>query len=903
MRLYGRDVEQAAIERLLQHARAGRSGVLVLRGDAGIGKSALLGIAEGAATDMRVLRGTGIERESGMPYAGLHLLLRKYLDRIDALPEGQARALRGALNLGTGDETRGDRFLVGLAVLTLFSDLAEERPLLCLIDDAHWLDPATAEALLFVARRLEAEAIAMLLAVRDPDAPEFITEGLPELWLRALDKEAAAELLNARAAELPNARAAELPAHVRNEVLVTAMGNPLALLELPMAHASAGPSTTYTRLQRTFAERVAALPEQTQLLVLMAAIDDQGDLAMILSAAERFGASVADLEPAERERLVRTADGRLEFRHPLIRTAVYEEATLSRRLSVHNALADAYRAAGDRCHFAWHLASATTGPDEKTAAVLEETAEFERGGGGHASVAAMYERAAMLSLDPGQRGRRLSVAAAAAADAGMPEQAISLAERATADVTDPLEHADLVLLRAGLADEQDRTKEAHRLLADTAESVAGLNPQTAGYLFFQAGSAAANAGDFALLDRTASRAEELGVPNAELVRALARAFTGLNPGGPGAADGVTALRELMESMSDCLGPRDAPRTVMWHLMLGDLDGGLEAAAELERRYRSEGALGLLSLVLMPLARLQLLLGHTRDALTTATEGMRIAADTGQHRIRVYQATTLAQLAAMQGDERRCEELTTEALARGLPPSNVHAATALSLLDLGLGRHEASLNRLAGVVAGTSRAGIIAALPDLVEAAVRVGQPERAHEPARWHQDWAMQMGQPWGRAITTRCAALLAPDNKAEALYEEAIGLHLQGGPPFEHARTELLYGEWLRRSRHRNEARTHLRTALEIFERLGADQWSERTRAELRAAGESLGDATPDRSDVLALLTPQELQVVRLAAAGMSNREIGAQLFLSPRTVGYHLYKAYPKLGVASRNELSRLA
>ncbi|GAA2608921.1 LuxR family transcriptional regulator [Actinomadura fulvescens] len=829
-----------------------------------------------------------------MPYAGLHLLLRKHLGRIDALPEAQARALRGVLNLGAGDR-HGDRFLVGLAVLTLFSDLAEERPLLCLIDDAHWLDDATVEVLLFVARRLEAEPIAMLLAVRDPDAPELITRGLPELWLRGLDEQAATELL----ADRP----AELPAHVRSEVLVTAMGNPLALLELPTESTSSRPSTTYTRLQRAFAERIAALPELTRLLLLIAASDDQGDLSMILSAAERLGASVADLEPAERERLVRTGEGRLEFRHPLVRTAVYEEATLSRRLTVHNALAEAYRAAGDQCHFAWHLASATTGPDEKAAAVLEETAELDRAGGGHASVAAMYERAAALSPDPAERGRRLSVAAAAAADAGMPERAMSLAERATADVTDPLGRADLVLLRAGLADEQDRMKEAHRLLIDTAESVIGLDPRTAGYLFFQAGSAAANAGDRELLDRTATRAEELGAPNAALVRALARAFTGLNAGGSGdTADGITALRELMGGLNECAGPRDAVRTVMWHLMIGDLDGGLDAAVELERRYRSEGALGLLSLVLMPLARLQLILGHTRDALTTATEGMRVAADTGQHRIRIYQATTLAQLAAMRGDEQRCEELTAEALARGLPPSNVHAATALSLLDLALGRHEAAFNRLAGVVAGTRRAGVTAALPDLIEAAVRLGRPERAREAARWHQGWAEQVGHPWARAITARCAALLAPDDTAGDLFEEAVRLHLRGGPPFEHARTELLYGEWLRRSRRRNEARGHLRAALEIFERLGAEPWSERTRAELRAAGESLADGADDRPDVLALLTPQELQVVRLAAAGLSNREIGAQLFLSPRTVGYHLYKAYPKLGVASRGELARL-
>ncbi|MFG1998539.1 ATP-binding protein [Spirillospora sp. NPDC048911] len=903
MRLYGRDEEQATIERLLQHARAGQSGVLVVRGEAGIGKSALLGVAESSATDMRVLRGTGVEHESGMPYAGLHLLLRRYLDRIDTLPDGQAKALRGAFNLGTGDETRGDRFLVGLAVLTLFSDLADERPLLCLIDDAHWLDSATAEALLFVARRLEAEPIVMVLAVRDPDAPEFTTQGLPELRLRALDERAAAELLGDRAGELS--------AQARNEVLVTAMGNPLALLELPATRPemsastgpSAGPSTTYTRLQRAFAERVAALPEPTQLVVLVAALDDRSELSMILSAAARLGATVADLEPAERERLVRTAEGRLEFRHPLIRTAAYEEATLSRRLSVHNALAEAYRAAGDRCHFAWHLASAATGPDAKTAAVLEETAELERAGGGHASVAAMYERAATLSPAPGERGRRLSAAAVAAADAGLSERAISLAERAMADVTDPLARAGLMLLRAGLADEQDRMREAHRLLSDTAESVAGLDARTAGYLFFQAGAAAANTGDRALLDRTATRAEELAMPNARLVRALARAFTGLNPDGHAdPADGIAALRELMDSTGACLAPRDAVRTVMWHLMSGDLDGGLEAALELESRYRSEGALGLLSLVQMPLARLQLMLGRTRDALTTATEGLRLAADTGQHRIRVYQATTLAQLAAIQGDERRCEELAAEALERGLPPSDVHAATALSLLDLGLGRHEAALNRLAGVVAGTSRAGVIAAIPDLVEAAVRVGRPDRAREAARWHHDWAAQVGQPWVRAIASRCAALLAPDDEAGPLYEEAVRLHLQGGPPFEQARTELLHGEWLRRSRRRNEARGHLRTALEIFERLGAEPWSERARAELRAAGESLGDRPEGRPDVLALLTPQELQVVRLAAAGLSNREIGAQLFLSPRTVGYHLYKAYPKLGVASRGELARL-
>ncbi|MEU5877104.1 AAA family ATPase [Spirillospora sp. NPDC047279] len=896
MRLFGRDEEAAAIERLLQGARDGRSGALVVRGEAGIGKTALLEHAAEAAEGVRVLRGAGIEYESGMPFAGLHLLLRKHLDRVEGLPEGQARALKAALNMGKGGD---DRFLVGLAVLTLLSDLAEDGPLLCLVDDAQWLDEATAEALLFAVRRLDAEPIVMVFAVREPEAPEFAAPGLPELRLRGLDADASAALLEARGPGLPP--------HACAEILTAAMGNPLALLELPGVRTE-GPSGTYSRLHRTFAERVAGLPERTRTLVLVAAVDTTGDLPTILGAAERLGVTVADLEPAERARLLKSAAGRLEFRHPLVRAAVTDEAPLSRRLAVHRALAETHRAVGDHCQYVWHLANATTEVDEEVAAVLERTAQGDQFVNGNASASAMFEQAAALSPEPAARGRRLGAAARAAADAGMPQRATALAERATADVDDPMARADLILLRAGLADEQDRMKEAHRLLVDTAESVAGLDPQVAGYLYFQAAAAAANAGDRELLERTWRRAEELKLPNARLVRALGRAFAGASPGEFDPADGVAALRELMGSMTSCFGPRDSVRVVMWHLMIGDVDGGLDAAVELERRFRNEGALGLLSLVLMPLARIQLMLGRPRDALTTATEGLRVAEDTGQHRIRVYQSTTLAHLAALRGDERQAEELTREALERGLAPSDVHAATALSLLDLGLGRHEAAMDRLAAVVAGTHRAGVIAALPDFVEASVRSGQPDRARDAARWYTDWAGNAGQPWARASALRCAALLAGDGagdgEVEALYDQAVRLHLQGGPPLEHARTELLYGEWLRRSRRRNEARGHLRAALQIFERLGAEPWAERARIELRAAGESQAEPGPaqEGGDLLGLLTPQELQVVRLAADGLSNREIGAQLFLSPRTVGYHLYKAYPKLGVASRGELARL-
>ncbi|MGI5325277.1 helix-turn-helix transcriptional regulator [Actinomadura nitritigenes] len=899
--LYGRDEELATIDRLLGQVREGRGRTLVLRGEAGIGKTALLDHAAAEASGMRVLRGTGVEYESGMPYAGLHMLLSGHLDRIDSLPDAQARALRNALNMGARqDADGGDRFLVGLAVLTLLADLAEEKPLLCLVDDAHWLDGPSAEALLFAARRLEAEPVALLFAARDMDAPEFPAPGLPEVRLRGLDGAAATELLARHAAELPR--------HVHHEILAAAMGNPLALLELPGLRTQAhDASSAYERIRRSYAERIAALPAPARTLLLLVAADDAGGIAAIIGAGERLGASVDDLEPAERRGLLRsTADGRLEVRHPVVRTAAYGEAPLNLRIAAHRALAETYQERGDHCHHAWHLARSATGPDESVAAVLESTAGAERDTGGNASAAAMYESAAALSPDPAARGRRLAAAARAYAFAGLAERAVELAARAEADLDDPLARADLTLIRASLADEQDRTKEASRMFAETAASVAELDPRTSGYLFFQAAGAAANAGDYAAVDAIAARGTELDLPNASHLRALSRVFAGQNPlaASGDMTGGVAALRELMAGMNLCFGPRDRVRVGLWHILIGDLEGAAETAAELEARYRAQGAIGLLAPILMIRARSRLMLGHHRDARTAATEGLRIAADTGQHRIRVYLETVLGLLAAIEGDEERCTGLTEEALARGVPPSSVHAAAARGLLDLGLGRHEAALSRLSDVVSGPNRQGAIASLPDLVEAAVRAGRPEAGKDAAEWYTGWARQIGRPWAEAIALRCAALLAPDDAADAMFAQAVELHRKGGTPFERARTELLYGEWLRRSRRRNDARAQFHSALEAFERLDAAPWAERVRTELRAAGESLAAAGADagRDDLAARLTPQELQVVRLAAAGLSNREIGAQLFLSPRTVGYHLYKAYPKLGVASRGELPHL-
>ncbi|PRW63622.1 ATP-binding protein [Actinopolyspora mortivallis] len=907
--LYGRTEEMAAVERVLDEARAGRSGCLVLRGEAGIGKSALLEHVVAAAGDMRVLRSNGIEAEGEIPFAGLHLLLGRVLDRVDTLPGVQARALRSALGLAPA--SGGDRFLVGLAVLTLLADLAEESPLVCFVDDAHWLDQESADALLFAARRLQAEGVVLLFAARDVHAPEFPASGLPELRLSGLPRSAAVELLSESTVELS--------LQARNWVLNEARGNPLALLEMPAAQRSdtmyvspysARALSTPNRIQRMFAERIAALPENSRNLVFVGAAEETGDLAVILEAARELGASVHDLEPAERNLLVQVDGDRLVFRHPLIRTAAYHDVPTNQRITIHRALArtldsPARCSPTDLDRSAWHWAAATTGPDEDVAAKLERSAEHARARGGYATVATAYERAAALSPRPRDRGLRLEAAAQAAADAGQLDQAVALAEEAAGHTTDAVALARMTLIRASVADEQDQSKTAHTMLVEAASKAAEQDPDTAGRLCFHAAVAAWNADDITAVERTAHKAADLRLPGTERVRALTRVIAEQNRhADERAADGTSALRELVDNMDSGSGLerlRDRTKLGWWHLLLGEFETAHELATTLERECRDRGAIGVLALVLMLLARTQLSIGKHHEALASASEGVRVAEDTGQNRVRVYLSTVLAQLAAVAGDEQRCCSLTEEAFSRGIAPGTTHAAGARSLLDLGLGRYESAVERIAGVVAGRHRQGVLSSIPDFVEASVRLGQPERAREAQDWYQSWATDLGKPWARAIALRCRALVGDDVDAEQRYVRAVELHQQGGSPFDRARTELLYGEWLRRAQRRSEARTPLRSALEVFERLGADPWTERARIELRATGESI---TPSggEPDLLGRLTPQELQVVRLAARGLSNREIGNQLFLSPRTVGYHLSNAYPKLEVASRRELGRL-
>ncbi|WP_433269201.1 ATP-binding protein [Actinosynnema sp. CS-041913] len=881
--LHGRSSEIAVVDRLLADARAGRSGVLVVRGEAGIGKSALLDHA--AADGFRVLRGVAVESESVVPFAGLNLLLGRVVDQAGSLPANQAAALRSALGLAPSDG--GDSHLVGLAVLTLLADLAEQRPVVCLVDDAHWLDPGSADALLFAARRLEAEGVVMIFAARDLHAPPFPAPGLPELRLTGLSTEDATALLDQHASDLPR--------YVRDQIAAEARGNPLALLELPAAqreghlpaaHAyRVGSLPTHSRIQQTFADRIGTLPAGTRDLLLVAAADDTGDPGVVFKAAALLGAGPADLEAAEQRQLLRSDQGRLTFRHPLIRAAAYQGAPLSRRLAVHKALSEV---SGDTYRSALHLAAATTAPDEDVARALARSAEDARRRSGYVAVAAAYQRAAELSPDVVRRGQRLTAAAGAALEAGQFDRAGVLADQAGDLLDQPLELAQVARIRATLASEQGRYGEAAAELSRAARCAVHEDRPLAVELLFAAAQSAWTARDLPAVRQIAAQVD--GLPGASDVQALARAALGLEGGD--VADALAALRELLAAERE--GWQGNAVVAWWLLLLGEDQAAFDWAVALERACRTAGALGVLPRALAYLARGRLHLGQHHDARATAEEGLRIASDIGQVFSAGFLRSVLAELAAIEGDEERCAEMAAH-LAGG-PTSAIRAACALALLDLGMGRHEAVLERLSEVAAGEYRLYAIGSLPDLVEAAVRVGRPSMAADSAAWYGEWAEHTGRPWARAVALRCRALLTDE---ERWFTEAVELHRTSGRPFERARTELLYGEWLRRARRRNDARTHLRSALDAFDRLGATPWATRARTELRATGESRAQPGPDP---LSTLTPQELQVVRLAAGGLSNRDIGAQLFLSPRTVGYHLYKAYPKLGVASRVELGRL-
>ncbi|RKE18585.1 AAA family ATPase [Streptomyces sp. TLI_171] len=877
--LYGRGTEQAVIGRLLAEAAEGRSGVLVLRGEPGIGKTALLDAAAAAAAGGRVLRAAGVESEARLPYALLSQLLAPVLDRVGALPGPQRAALERTLGLAEGPA--GDRLLVGLAVLTLLGDLAEESPVLCLLDDLQWADQESAQAVQVAARRLGAERVAVLLATR-ADGPE--PAGLPELRVEPLAEAAAVALLARTAPGLTD----------RAGVLAAAQGNPLALVELP-AQGAQGGLPPAGRLRLAYHGQVSRLPAGAQRWLLLAALEEAGSLEVLLRAAGDCGLTVADLGPAEEAGLLRVelAEQRVTFRHPLLRSALVDRAPLADRLAAHAALARAYGPA-EPLRRAWHRALAATGRDEGAAEELAAAAAGAASRGGHTGASAAYERAARLSQDRA-RERELTVAAVEAAlEAGEVDRAERLAAAADTPDADPVTRAHLLFARGVAEFWRGEHRAAHRRLVEAAGLVADRAPGPAARVLVQALHAAWYDDAAAVrdtLDALGALALPAGDPLAPLVGYLAAALGG--SAGPTLPEAERAARAAGAAVPvDLLLPCGAA------LVPGHDREALDLSRRLVREAREAGAFGTLPTLLFFLAEAELFDGRPGVAADHAAEALQLALDSGQPLWSGQLHGFLAHLAAVRGEEARCREHAAEAQARG-GAGGPWARWALGVLELGAGRAEDALGQLAAIARGAHGFHVSAtrSVPDLVEAAVRLRATEQLAEPLDRFERWAARSGQPWARALVHRCHALLAPDEWAEERFLAALAGHAEQPRPWEQARTELLYGEWLRRGRRKAEARAPLRSAEQTFRRLGALPWAERARLELDATGAAPAGGP---AGVVAGLTPQESQIVRLAAQGLSNRDIAAQLFLSARTVGHHLYKAYPKLGVVSRTELA---
>ncbi len=890
--LRGRQAECAAIDALLEQIRRAVGGVLQLRGEPGIGKTALLEYAvEGVGEDVRVLRCTGYESESQVPFAGLHQALRPILDHLPALAEPQRRALSGAFGLG---EAVLDRFMIGAAVLSLLAEAAEQSPLLVLIDDAHWLDRASLDAWIFAARRLEREAVGVLIAARnEPGAPDAV--GLPEIELAGLPADEAALLLD----DLGVAGVA------RTELVASTEGNPLAMRELaaagPMSYE--GPVQLTDRLLQAFGRQLEALPRGTRRFLTLAAADDTGDLATIHRAAPAVGTSIADLTAAESAGLVRVMQGALIFRHPLLRSAAYHGAALADRLESHRVLA---AATGNEDRRAWHLAAAAIGRDDEIADALERAGRRATARGAHGAASSAWARAAELSTGKDESVRRMTDAAEAAVAAGRVEWANLTALQTIPKTSEEWQRGRLLEV-AGRAEFVARNlHEAHAHLLAASDAMAARDRERAFWLGLTAVHTVWSMPTdpdklVATVDHLASLAPT-GSP-LDAVAWLAK-WAVLAALGTDRSD-HPELDPLISRAADVArerGPEALAEVMSFAVMVNRDKTASDIAAELIQGARKRSAVAVLPPALAQLSLSQVFLGRYRDALISGTEAVTLGRDTGQQLWAAYASSALAYLAAIQGDETRCLELA----GIGVGPPGAERATgtqaraALGLLDLGLGRIAEAYERLAGVQRGPVRhlSAVQRSVPDFVECAVRIGRADEAAEAMRRCEAWAAVMDEPWTDALVLRCRALLAVDESAEDLYVTSLATHPVDERPFDRARTTLLYGEWLRRARRKADARHQLITARQLFDGIDARPWADRAAGELAAIDGSSRQRTT--SAVGSGLTPQELQIAELAAAGLANRDIAAQLFLSPRTVAYHLYKAYPKLGVRSRTELN---
>ncbi len=900
-----RTAEREVLDRLLVHTREGQSAVLVMRGEAGIGKTALLRHVARHASGFRVAQVAGVEAEMELPFSGIHQLCAPVLDHLDALPQPQQNALNVALGLAPGEVP--DRFLVGLAVLGLLSGAAEERPLLCLVEDAHWLDAASGLILGFVARRLEADSVAIVAAVREPSTRHDF-DGLPELRLGGLAEADARTLLM-------SAVPGRIDDRVRDRIVAETRGNPLALLDLPRSMSAAElaggfellPATDLPRhLEEQYLQRAVELPEATQRLLLLAAAEPLGDATLIWRAAQALGIDRSSLVPAEDAQLVEVG-ARVRFRHPLVRSAVYRAAPSSERRAAHRALAKTTDPDTDPDRRAWHRAHAAVGVDEAVAAELERSADRARSRGGAAAAAAFLARAAELTPDPADRGRRALAAAEAKLDAAAADAALELLATAELAPLDELQRARLERLRAEITFARSRGGDAPALLLHAARRLEPLDAAMARETHLEAMASALFAGrlgdkpDIREVAEAAQAAPAAQQPPRAidlLLDALATRFT------EGYAAGVPLLRKALGAFRDVEGL--AQRDVRWLWLACRLAQDLwddelwhVLATRGVRVARDTGVLNLLPAMANYLGASDVHSGAFADAAARIDEVEAITQATGLPPLK-YAALMLA---AWRGDRPQLQAISDEALPRAMARGE---GSALGVLLCMTARLHNGYGHYGEALAAAQRAceyeDVVAygwALVELIEAGVRSGATDASSAALDRLSERTQASGTDWALGIEAGSRALLSDGQDAEPLYREAVERLARTRGVVHLARARLLYGEWLRRENRRVDAREQLRAAHEMFGDIGAEGFAERARHELETTGET---ARKRSDDARGVLTPQEAHIARLAKDGLSNPEIGAQLFISPRTVQYHLRKVFQKLDISSRNQLSRV-
>jgi DNA-binding CsgD family transcriptional regulator len=917
--LRGRGAEVKVLADLVAGVRSGPSRVLVVRGEPGVGKTALLDYLAAQAQGCRVVRVSGVQSEMEFAFAGLHQLLAPMLDRLEQLPGPQAEALRTVFGISAGPPP--DRFLVALAVLSLLAEAAAERPLVCVIDDEQWLDQASAQALGFAARRLAAEPVALVFGARVPGEE---LAGLPELAVTGLAEGDARELL---AAALPG----PLDPRVRDQVVAEAGGNPLALLELPRGMTAtelaggfglpgpvllpgpvprAGPASLTGRIEDSFRRQLDALPAPSRQLLLLAAADPSGDPALILRAAGRLGLPAPEAAELAADAGLAEFGDRVRFRHPLVRSAAYQSAPATERRQVHAALAAETDPQSDPDRRAWHRAQAAAGPDENVAAELEASAGRAQARGGLAAAAAFLERSVRLTPDPGRRGARAVAAAGASLQAGAFDKALGLLVMAEAGPLDELQGALVDMLRGQIAFASGMGGDAPPLLLKAAARLEPLHPDLARETYLSAWGAAVFAGrlegsgelvEVCRAARSAPAPAQPPRPADLLLEGFALAGT------DGRAAAAPVLRQARAAFASERTPAEDRLRWAWlagntAVYLWDVDGYEAISAGATQLARAAGALDQLPIGLQAQAAVATWCGDFPAAAALIREVRLVCEATGTL-MAPYAAISLAAARGRESEAIPLLEATlAEALAggQGIAVSWVRWATAVLCNGLGRYADAAAAAELASQVPEYLVTGL--ALPDLVEAAARTGNTRLAAGAVDRLAETTQPGGTDWGLGVEARSRALVSEGRAAEDLYREAIDR--LGRTPLrpELGRAHLLYGEWLRRENRRTDARSQLRTAHDLLSAIDMEAFAERARKELAATGETARKRTPRAAAAGSHeLTAQEAQVAQLARDGLSNPEIGARLFISTHTVQYHLSNVFPKLGITSRSQLHR--